>query len=366
MLTLSAPNGERGILPDLLKGHHNEHIKSLVEAEDGTLVGETIGSYPLITLDAVDIPTGPRHDVIVELESRYEPTADSKEIPPSVRVRFRLAGSQEFEEEYTRFADFIPPGVFQTHALRFRTLTPNRITGIQVIPTTRQGTFQIRRAMIRSQERRPTIWEGRTYKFALIASCGRVGSTLFTNLLSMHPEIMTNTMRAAEAFILTYFAKFYGQIKRTPLWQHQRSAPAEQINAPYVQHTGVHHPIGVQDGLDIELLREHYGSFVREYIPKLIASCQFPYYSNATYYLEKAWLPWINEIVELFPEIKCVLLFRDPRTRVRSVIRYDQKYERSNGDVERDGLAAHVHRMMKSYKTQLHLITHDPEERNFL
>lgn len=116
-------------------------------------------------------------------------------------------------------------------------------------------------------------------------------------------------------------------------------------------------PVEFSQYLDLGVFRSYYARFLTDFLPEMLADMEVPGLRSAKYYIEKHMdgtpFGWTRSMLELFPGLKIVMLFRDPRDVLVSFEAF-RKREPINA-LKGGDFAGQVENIMQHYAGRLNL-----------
>jgi len=186
-------------------------------------------------------------------------------------------------------------------------------------------------------------------------------------LLVRHPEVTGYTRGTHEAHFIRYFSSLYDMIKTSHIYSGNHGdgtlLKRLEVLSRHNRPEGVlPKPFEFVQYLDLGVFRSYYARFLTDFLPEMLADMDVPNLQSAKYYVEKhmdgAQFLWTKSIMEMFPDLKIVMLFRDPRDVLISYAAF-RKREPINKLIGRD-FAGQVENIMQNYTGRLKLYDEYP------
>jgi hypothetical protein len=339
---------------------YSHHLDSLRLDPDGILTGLSKGNSPFWLLDGLELE---KQYLYVRL--KVVPEKDDPGGYYYCKLYFLEEGRNEFDEEHSLTLPISRFGEFDDYSFKCLVFQQRKIVAVRFHPFSHSGQIAIESFEFRSyaQQPRPELasLSGQVSPL-LLSFYSRSGSTLVMKILAQHPEITGYTRGTHEAHFIRYFSSLYDMIKASHIYSGDHSEGTllkrlEVLSQHYRPDCVLPKPVEFSQYLDIGVFRSYYSRFLTEFLPEMLADMEVPGLHAARYYIEKhmdgAPFDWTRSMLELFPHMKIVMLFRDPRDVLVSFKAF-RKREPIN-DLKGGDLAGQVDNIMRHYAGRMKL-----------
>jgi len=313
----------------------------------------------------------------IELEQKYvhvrlkvQPDMDDADAYYYCKLYFLEKGHEAFDEAHSLTIPINRLGEFDDYNFKCLVFQQKKIVALRLHPFSHRGCVEIEGFDIRpyAQKPRPDVAKlaGRINPL-LLSFFSRSGSTLVMKMLVRHPEITGYTRGTHEAHFIRYFSRLYYMIKTSHIYSGDHSDGTllrrlEVLSQHYKADSVLPKPMEFPQYMDLGIFRSYYLKFLTDYLPEMLADMEVPGLYSAKFYAEKHMdgMPFelTQSMLELFSELKVVMLFRDPRDVLLSFDAY-----RRLGQINefREDRASRVKEIMRHYRGRINLLDESPE-----
>ncbi len=313
----------------------------------------------------------------IEFEQKYvhvrlkvQPDTDDPDAYYYCKLYYLEKGCEKFDEAHSLTIPINRLGEFDDYNFKCLVFQQKRIVALRLHPFSHRGSIQIEKIDIRPypQQPRPDVAKlaGRINPL-LLSFFSRSGSTLVMKILVRHPEITGYTRGTHEAHFIRYFSRLYYMIKTSHIYSGDHSDGTllerlEVLSQHYRPDSVLPKPMEFPQYMDLGIFRSYYFKFLTDYLPELLADMEVPDLYTAKFYAEKHMdgVPFdlTRSMLELFPELKVIMLFRDPRDVLLS---YDAYRRLGQINAFREDRSSRVKEIMKHYRGRIKLNAELPE-----
>lgn len=299
---------------------YSHQLDRLVLDANGILTCCSAGKSPYWILDGLELDKQYFH---VRLKVR--PKKDDPGAFYYCKLYFLVEGQKKFDEAHSLTLPIVRFGEFDDYNFKCLVFQQQKIVALRFHPFSNRGQIEIEVLEFRpyAQQPRPGL-AGLSGKInpLLLSVFSRSGSTLAMKMLTRHPEITGYTQGTHEAHFVTYFSILYDMIKTSHIYSGDHSDGTllkrlEVMSQRYRPDCVLPKPVEFSQYLDLGVFRSYYARFLTDFLPEMLADMDVPGLQSAKYYVEKhmdgAQFFWTKSMLELFPDLKVVMLFRDPR-----------------------------------------------------
>ncbi|MCG6899780.1 MAG: sulfotransferase [Gammaproteobacteria bacterium] len=343
----------------LLEGSCSQ-LKGVELDSSGAINATSVGTSPYWLLEGVDLE---KHYLHIRLS--VVPQKDDPGAYYYCKLYFLEMGQKKFDESHSLTLPITRFGEFDDYNFKCLVFQQKKIVAVRFHPFSHRGRIQIQEFEFRpyAQHPRPELARlSGTVHPLLLSFFSRSGSTLVMKILTQHPEVTGYTKGTHEAHFLRYFSSLYDMIKASHIYSGDHSDGTllkrlEVLSQHYRPDCVLPKPVEFSQYLDLGVFRSYYARFLTDFLPEMLADMEAPGLQSAKYYIEKHMdgtpFGWTRSMLELFPELKIVMLFRDPRD---VLISFDAFRKREPINPLKGGdLAGQVENIMRHYTGRLSL-----------
>lgn len=257
----------------------------------------------------------------LEVEMSFSPAKIGNTQFHHCKLYFLEEGMKYFDENHSITIPLDKVGQFSTYKFKCLPFQTTKIMKFRFDPSITKGELIIRKFQLvpySSREKEP----GEKTNVLLLSFFARSGSTLLMKMLTHHPEITGYDKGTHEGHIIRYFSRLYYMIKNSHLYTSDFSEGPfldrmKIFSQHYRENSVLPKPVEFNQHMDLSIFREMYSEFISNYLPFLLEDVDAPNRKSPKFYIEKhmdgAHFGFTRSILELFPESKILMLFRDPR-----------------------------------------------------
>ena len=339
---------------------YSHHLDGLTLESDGILTGFSTGNSPFWLLDGLELEQQYFH-----VRLKVVPEKDDPGAYYYCKLYFLEEGRDKFDEAHSLTLPISRFGEFDDYTFKCLVFQQRKIVAVRFHPFSHRGQIAIESLGFRSyaQQPRPDLvrLSGQINPL-LLSFYSRSGSTLVMKILAQHPEITGYTRGTHEAHFIRYFSSLYDMIKASHIYSGDHSDGTllkrlEVLSQHYRPDSVLPKPVEFSQYLDLGVFRAYFSGFLTDFLPEMLADMEVPGLHSAKYYIEKhmdgAPFGWTRSMLELFPDMKVVMLFRDPRDVLVSFKAF-RKREPIN-DLKGGGPAGQVENIMHHYAGRMKL-----------
>jgi hypothetical protein len=327
---------------------------------NGLLTGYSAGSSPYWLLDGLDMEKQYLHVRLKVLPEKDDPGAYYY-----CKLYFLEEGQQKFDEAHSLTLPIVRFGEFDDYNFKCLVFQLKKIVALRFHPFCQRGQIEIEALEFRpyAQQPRPELasLSGKINPL-LLSVFSRSGSTLAMKMLTRHAEITGYTRGTHEAHFVTYFSILYDMVKASHIYSggHEDGTLMNRLQVMsqrYRPDCVLPKPVEFSQYLDLGVFRSYYARFLTDFLPEMLADMGVPGLQSAKYYIEKhmdgVQFVWTRSMLELFPGMKIVMLFRDPRDVLLSFEAF-RKREPINA-LKGSDVAEQVDNIMQNYVGRMKL-----------
>jgi len=287
---------------------------------NGVLTSYSAGKSPYWLLDGLDMEKQYFH-----VRLKVLPEKDDLGTYYYCKLYFLEKGQKTFDEAHSLTLPIVRFGEFDGYNFKCLVFQQKKIVALRFHPFSQRGQIEIEALEFRpyAQQPRPELasLSGKINPL-LLSFFSRSGSTLVMKILAQHPEITGYTRGTHEAHFIRYFSSLYDMIKASHIYSGDHSDGTllkrlEVLSQHYRPDCVLPKPVEFSQYLDLGVFRSYYSRFLTDILPEMLADMEVPGLQSAKYYVEKHMdgvpFGWTRSMLELFPDLKIVMLFRDPR-----------------------------------------------------
>lgn len=326
---------------------------------NGVIKGYSKGTNPYWLLDGLDFE---KHYFHVRL--KVIPEKDDPRAYYYCKLYFLERDQKKFNEAHSLTIPINRFGEFDDYNFKCLVFQQQKITAVRFHPFSHRGRIEIEELEFRPYAQQPRTELARlsaTIKPLLLSFFSRSGSTLAMKILSRHPEVTAYTRGTHDANFIRYFSSLYDMIKTSHIYSGDHSDGTlmkrlEVLSQHYRPDCVLPKPVEFSQCLDLGVFRSYYARFLIDFMPEMLADMDVPSLQSAKYYIEKHMdgtpFDWTKSMLELFPDLKILMLFRDPRDVLISFEAFSKReaINKLKGDLPRQ-----VENIMKHYAGRLSL-----------
>jgi hypothetical protein len=281
------------------------------------------------------------------------------------KLFFLEEGQKSFDEAHSLTLPITRFGEFDDYNFKCLAFQQQKIVALRFHPFCKRGQITIEALEFRSYACHPrpelATLSGKI-KPLLLSVFSRSGSTLAMKVMTQHPEMTGYTQGTREAHFVTYFSILYDMIKASHIYSGDHNDGTllnrlKVMSQRYRPDCVLPKPVEFVQYLDLGVFRSYYAKFLTDFLPEMLADMDVPGLQSAKYYVEKhmdgARFLWTKSMLELFPDLKVVLLFRDPRDVLISYAAF-RKREPIN-KLKGGDFAGQVENIMENYTGRMKL-----------
>jgi len=333
---------------------------------NGVIKGYSMGNSPYWFLDGLDLEKQYFH-----VRLKVMPEMDDPGAYYYCKLYFLEDGQNKFDETHSLTLPIKRFGEFDDYNFKCLVFQQQKIIAVRFHPFSHRGRIEIEELGFRpyAQQPRPELARlSGTIKPLLLSFFSRSGSTLVMKMLVRHPEVTGYTRGTHEAHFIRYFSSLYDMIKTSHIYSGGHNDGTllkrlEILSRHYEPDCVLPKPVEFSQYLDLGVFRSYYARFLTDFLPEMLADMDVPGLQSAKYYIEKHMdgvdFAWTRSMLELFPDLKIVMLFRDPRDVLISFEAF-RKREPIN-ELKGGDLAEQVENIMQSYTSRLKLYDEYPD-----
>ena len=339
---------------------HSFQLNGIVLDASGVINAFSSGNSPYWLLEGLDLEKQYFH-----VRLKVMPEKDDLGAYYYCKMYFLEEGQKEFDEAHSLTLPIVRFGGFDDYNFKCLAFQLQKIVAVRFHPFSHCGQIEIEVLEFRpyAQQPRPELasLSGRINPL-LLSVFSRSGSTLAMKILTRHPEITGYTRDTHEAHFIRYFSGLYDMIKASHIYSGDHSDGTllkrlEVLSQHYRPDSVLPKPVVFSQYLDLGVFRSYYSRFLTDFLPEMLADMEVPGLQSAKYYIEKYMdgvpFDWTRSMLELFPDMKIVMLFRDPRDVLISFEAF-RKREPINV-LEGNDLAEQVEGIMQNYVGRMKL-----------
>jgi hypothetical protein len=303
-----------------LLGCYSHQLDKLVLDANGILTAYSAGESPYWLLDGLELEKQFFHVRLKVLPEKDDPGAYYY-----CKLYFLEEGQKKFDEAHSLTLPIVRFGEFDDYNFKCLVFQQKKIVALRFHPFCSRGQIAIKAIEFRpyAQQPRPELasLSGKINPL-LLSVFSRSGSTLAMKILTRHPEITGYTRGTHEAHFIRYFSSLYDMIKASHIYSGDHSDGTllkrlEVLSQHYQPDCVLPKPVEFSQYLDLGVFRSYYAKFLTDFLPEMLADMEVPGLQSAKYYIEKhmdgVQFVWTRSMLDLFPGMKIVMLFRDPR-----------------------------------------------------
>lgn len=327
--------------------------------DNGVIKGYSKGNSPYWLLDGLDLEKQYFHVRLKVIPEKDDPRAYYY-----CKLYFLENDQKKFDEAHSLTLPINRFGEFDDYNFKCLVFQQQKILAVRFHPFSHRGRIEIKELGFRpyAQQPRPELAKlSGTIKPLLLSFFSRSGSTLAMKILARHSEITGHTRGTHEAHFIRYFSSLYDMIKTSHIYS---GSPGDRTLMKRLEVLSRHYrpdcvlpkPVEFSQSLDLGVFRSYYARFLTDFLPEMLADMDVPDLQSAKYYIEKHMdgtpFDWTRSMLELFPDLKIVMLFRDPRD---VLISYEAFRKREQINKLKGDLPQQVENIMKHYAGRLSL-----------
>lgn len=337
----------------------SSHLAKLSVNAQGVVSARCAGDQSYWLLKDVDF----EHQY-VHLRLRVQPDRDDPQAYYYCKLYFLESGREQFDEAHSLTIPIRRLGEFDDYNFKCLVFQQKKIIALRLHPFSHRGCIEVGNIELRAypQQPRPDVasMAGRINPL-LLSFFSRSGSTLAMKILVRHPQITGYTRGTHEAHFIRYFSRLYYMIKTSHIYSGDHSDGTllerlEVLSQHYRPDSVLPKPVEFPQYMDLGIFRSYYSKFLTDYLPEMLADMQVPGLTAAKFYAEKHMdgVPFelTRSMLELFPELKLIMLFRDPRDVLSSFDAYRRLGQINALRVEP---ATRVREIMRHYQGRIQL-----------
>ena len=353
---------------ELLECHRFQLDKPELDA-NGVIKCTSQGNSPYWLLDGLDL-----ENEYIHVRLKVAPDLDDPGAYYYCKLYFLEDGQNEFDEAHSLTLPIQRFGEFDDYNFKCLIFQQRKIVAVRFHPFSHSGRIEIKDLAFRpyAQQPRPELAKlSGKIKPLLLSFFSRSGSTLVMKILARHPEVTAYTRGTHEAHFIRYFSSLYDMIKTSHIYYGNGSDGTlmnrlEVLSRHYKPDCVLPKPVEFSQCLDLGIFRSYYARFLTDFLPEMLADMDVPGLQSAKYYIEKHMdgtpFDWTRSMLELFPDMKIVMLFRDPRDVLMSFEAFSKRepINKLQGDHSQQ-----IENIMKHYAGRLSL-HHGYQDRVFI
>ena len=338
---------------------YSHQLDRLALDANGTLTGNSVGKSPYWLLDGLELEKQYFH-----VRLKVFPEKDNPGAYYYCKLYFLEEGQEKFDEAHSLTLPIVRFGEFDDYNFKCLVFQQQKIVALRFHPFSHCGQIVIEELEFRPYacQPRPDLasLSGKINPL-LLSFFPRSGSTLAMKVLVRHPEITGYTRGTHEAHFIRYFSSLYDMIKASHIYSGDHSDGTllkrlDVLSQHYRPDCVLPKPVEFSQYLDLGVFRSYYSKFLTDFLPEMLADMEVPGLQSAKYYIEKDMdgvpFGWTRSMLELFPDLKIVMLFRDPRD---VLISFEAFRKRERVNVLKGDLARQVENIMHHYAGRLTL-----------
>jgi len=325
-------------------------IKHIELTEDGVLTAKCSSkSFWLID----DMPL---ENQFIQLEMRVDIVKEKKGGSYLSWVYFLEEGMADFDEEHRVLLSIISIGDWHTYQFKASHLQKKKIVKLRFHPVDADAEIGIRNFEI--CEFVPSAGLPMPTMISL-SYFSRSGSTLVMKILTSHPKITGFTEGTYDAHVMRYFLRFAYMIKNSFGENYQLSGDdvLDRLGQFDWFCQTMPRPVVFPQHMNLKSFDDNFRLFLDGFIPGLLQDMAMPHAEEATYYVEKhsdsIHHGLTRNMMEIFPDTRIIVLFRDPRDVFLSLAAYakTKKIHALGGDIRQQ-----IDTMMTNYRLRLEVL----------
>jgi hypothetical protein len=330
----------------------------------GVVSGYSTGNSPYWMLEGLELENQYLH-----VRLKVNPELDDPDAYYYCKLYFLEDGQETFDEAHSLTLSINHFGEFDDYNFKCLVFQQKKIIALRFHPFSHRGRIDVEALNIRpyAQQPRPELARlSGIINPLLLSFYSRSGSTLVMKILTQHPEITGYTRGTHEAHFIRYFSSLYDMIKMSHIYSGDHSEGTlmkrlDVLSQHYRDDCVLPKPVEFSQYLDLGVFRSYYARFLTDFLPEMLADMEVPGLQSAKFYIEKHMdnvpFGWTRSMLELFPALKIVMLFRDPRD---VLISYEAFRKREAINLLEGDLATQVENIMQHYTGRLRLHDENP------
>jgi len=332
---------------------------------NGIIKGYSKGNSPYWYLDGLELEG---HYFHVRL--KVIPETDDPGAYYYCKLYFLEDGQKTFDEAHSLTLPINHFGEFDDYNFKCLVFQQQKIVALRFHPFSHRGRIEIQELDFHSYAQKPRPELARlsgTIKPLLLSFFSRSGSTLVMKMLARHPEVTCYTRGTHEAHFIRYFSSLYDMIKTSHIYSGGHSGGTlmkrlEVLSQHYRPDCVLPKPVEFSECLNLGVFRAYYAKFLTDFLPEMLSDMDVPGLQSAKYYVEKHMdgppFSWMSSMLELFPEMKILMLFRDPRD---VLVSYEAFRKRELINELKGNIDKRVETIMTHYADRLRLYDEYPD-----